>query len=74
MESYIRGLRHGLNGVNSGIVTPIELEIQTEEEIDIVKPRTFDPNHPGLLNLSPKQIKRFMNLADKRDNEETLNA
>lgn len=27
-----------------------------EEVIDIVKQITFDPNHPGLINLSPMQI------------------
>ena len=40
-------------GIGSGVASPINKEIETEHEIDIVKPATFDPMHPGLVNLSP---------------------
>ena len=57
MDSYVASLRNGYLGVGSGRVTPPpEMELHTEEEIDIVKPQTFDPAHPGLGNLSPNQL------------------
>ena len=38
MDSYVATLRNGYLGIGSGVASPIEMEIQTEEEIDIVKP------------------------------------
>ena len=53
MDSYVQTLKGGYMGIGSGVASPIEMEIQTEQEIDIVRPKTFDPMHPGLVNLSP---------------------
>ena len=56
MDSYVQTLKGGYMGIGSGVASPIEMEIQTEQEIDIVRPKTFDPMHPGLVNLSPNQL------------------
>jgi len=72
MDSYVASLRNGYLGVGSGVASPFELEIQTEEEIDIVKPQTFDPMHPGLVNLSPNQLNSLKRLASLRDNDEPM--
>ena len=53
-ESYIYRHPYGFIGIGNGTASPIEMEIVTEEVIDIVKPLTFDPMHPGLENLSPR--------------------
>jgi len=72
MDSYVATLRDGYLGIGSGLASPIEMEIQTEEEIDIVKPVTFDPMHSGLVNLSPLQLADLKVLAAKRDDEQPM--
>lgn len=54
IESYVATLKNGTLGVGSGLASPFEMQMEMEEEIDIVKPQTFDPSHTGLANLSPK--------------------
>ena len=45
------------------------MEIQTEEVIDIIKPLTYDPMHPGLDNLSPRQLDSLKKVAHMKDND-----
>lgn len=72
MDSYVSVLRNGYLGVCSGTMSPMELELDAEEEVEIVKPKTFDPEHAGIVNLSPNQLSRIRKLAGKRDNEQPM--
>ena len=42
--------------------------------IDIVRPATFDPMHPGLANLSPSQLDQLKILAQLKDDDKDLSA
>lgn len=54
MDSYVYKLqRAGFVGVSRGFVSPIRMERKISEEIVIRKSPTYDPNDPGLANLSP---------------------
>ena len=55
-ESFNYRKPYGFIGVGTGTASPIEMEIETEEVVDVVKPLTYDPMHPGLENLSPRQL------------------
>ena len=72
MESFIYRHPYGFIGIGSGTASPFEMEIQTEEVIDIVKPLTFDPMHPGLENLSPRQLEQLKKLAHLNDNDMSM--
>ena len=56
----------GLNHMASRSPSP-------EEEVDIVKPQTYDPTHPGLANLSPDQLEQLKKLAYMNDNDIPMN-
>ena len=73
MDSYALSLQKNQSNFALGIASGLdERELEEEEEIDIVKPQTFDPQHPGLINLSPNQVADLRRLADKRDNDELM--
>ena len=72
MESYVFRLmktRAGFIGVSRGQVTPKKYQREAFEEQVIEIPRTYDPNDPGLANLSPAQLERLKALAHMKDND-----
>ena len=69
-DSFIYKVPYGFIGIGSGTASPpMEMEIQTEEVIDIIKPLTYDPMSPGLNNISPRQFIELKKLAHMNDND-----
>ena len=67
MDSYIISYPYGYIGIGNGTATPPDYDIQADEVVELTVPLTFDPTHPGAVNLSPIQLEQLKKLAHMED-------